>query len=206
MDKHLYNRILLSSDWYYNRGLTKARIRDLSGAAEDLRTAIKYNKRNIQARNLLGLVYYEAGEVCQALCQWTISTNFQALGNPASEYLEQIMADQAWVETVNATVRKYNQALIHARHSSDDLAIIQLKQVIEAMPNYISAHLLLALVLMRGKQYAQARRTLREVLRMDVNNLDALRYMDEVRQQLRTAGRRSRKGRAEAPEAVFLFR
>lgn len=190
MDKQLYNKIHNSSNWYYNRGLMKAKIRDLSGAIEDLQTAIKYNKMNIQARNLLGLVYYEMGEVCQALCQWTISSSFQTLGNPAAEYLEAVKSDEVGVENVNSMVRKFNQALIHARHNSDDLAIIQLKQVIEMAPNYVNAHLLLALLLMRSGQYSQARKSLRTVLRMDVNNLDALRYMEEVRQELRARSRR----------------
>lgn len=190
MDKQLYNKIHNSSNWYYNRALMKAKIRDLSGAIEDLQTAIKYNKMNIPARNLLGLVYYEMGEVCQALCQWTISSSFQTLGNPAIEYLEAVKSDKVGVENVNSMVRKFNQALIHARHNSDDLAIIQLKQVIEMTPNYVNAHLLLSLVLMRNGQYSQARKSLRTVLRMDVNNLDALRYMDEVRQELRARNRR----------------
>lgn len=185
MDKHLYNKIYNSSNWYYNRGLVKAQIHDLSGAIEDLQTAIKYNKRNMDARNLLGLVYFEIGEVCQALCQWTISNSFQPVGNLAAEYLQLVKADEAGVEHINSTVRKFNQALIHAKHNSDDLAIIQLKQVIELMPNHLQAHLLLSLLYMRGGQYTQARKTLRIVLRMDVNNLDALRYMDEVRKKLR---------------------
>lgn len=198
MDKGLYNKIHNSSNWYYNRGLMRAKLRDLSGAIEDLQASIKYNKKNIQARNLLGLVYYEKGEVCQALCHWTISSSFQPLGNRAKEYLEAVKSDEAGVENVNSMVRKYNQALIHARHSSDDLAIIQLKQVIEMAPDHINAYLLLALLFMRGGQYNQAYRALRVVLRKDVNNLDALRYMEEVRQQLKDRGRR--KTRQESQE------
>ena len=52
---------------YYNRGLEKASVRDLSGAIDCLKQSLIYNKHNIQARNLLGLVYFETGEVVAAL-------------------------------------------------------------------------------------------------------------------------------------------
>ena len=47
---------------YYNMGLEKASVRDLSGAISCLKQSLIYNKHNIQARNLLGLVYFETGE------------------------------------------------------------------------------------------------------------------------------------------------
>ena len=57
-----YKKIIYMSNRYYNRGLDKAQIRDLTSAAEDLRQSLKLYKRNTQARNLLGLVYFEMGE------------------------------------------------------------------------------------------------------------------------------------------------
>ena len=50
------------SNTFYNRGLDKARVRDLSGAAEILKKSLQFNKANTNARNLLGLIYYEMGE------------------------------------------------------------------------------------------------------------------------------------------------
>ena len=47
------------SNTYYNLGLDKAQIRDLSGAIDLLKRSLKFNKLNVQARNLLGLVYFE---------------------------------------------------------------------------------------------------------------------------------------------------
>ncbi len=58
---------------YYNLGLEKASVRDLSGAIDCLKQSLIYNKHNIQARNLLGLVYFETGEVVAALSEWVIS-------------------------------------------------------------------------------------------------------------------------------------
>ena len=40
------------SKLYYNQGLEKASIRDLSGAVNCLKQSLTFNKRNIQARNL----------------------------------------------------------------------------------------------------------------------------------------------------------
>ena len=49
------------SNLYYNQGLEQAGVRDLTGAEAKLRQSLQLNKRNTQARNLLGLVYYETG-------------------------------------------------------------------------------------------------------------------------------------------------
>ena len=73
----VYKRIIALSNRYYNEGLERAEIRNLSGAIESLHQSLKLNKSNIQARNLLGLVYYECGEVVAALSEWVISKNLK---------------------------------------------------------------------------------------------------------------------------------
>ena len=60
-DVSIYKRAVIISNVYYNLGLSRAKVRDLSGAVESLKTSIFINKRNIDARNLLGLVYCEMG-------------------------------------------------------------------------------------------------------------------------------------------------
>ena len=66
MDVSVYKKIVKLSNTYYNAGITKAKNRDLAGAADMLRRSVKLNKRNVDARNLLGLVYFEMGETVQA--------------------------------------------------------------------------------------------------------------------------------------------
>ena len=44
---------------FYNLGLEKAKVRDLSGAAASLKKSLHFNKYQTDARNLLGLIYYE---------------------------------------------------------------------------------------------------------------------------------------------------
>ena len=62
-DVSLYKKIMCMSNRFYNDGLEKAGVRDLTGAINSLRQSLKFNKNNIEARNLLGLVYFETGEV-----------------------------------------------------------------------------------------------------------------------------------------------
>ena len=59
---------------FYNMGLEKAKIRDLTGACRCLKRSLAFDKYNADARNLLGLIYYEIGETAEALVQWVIST------------------------------------------------------------------------------------------------------------------------------------
>ena len=73
-DVGLYKRIMFMSNRFYNDGLERAAVRDLSGAMNSLRQSLKFNKNNIDARNLLGLIYFETGEVVEALGQWVVRT------------------------------------------------------------------------------------------------------------------------------------
>ena len=51
-------KLVYQSNYWYNDGLKRARIRDMSGAVTSLKKSLQYNRENIAARNLLGLVYY----------------------------------------------------------------------------------------------------------------------------------------------------
>ena len=84
-DVSLYKKIIAVSNMYYNEGLDKACVRDLTGAVNSLRQCLKSNKNHIDARNLLGLVYYEMGEVVSALSEWVISKNLRPDKNIADD-------------------------------------------------------------------------------------------------------------------------
>ena len=129
-----YNKIIRLSNTFYNDGLKKAKVRDLSGAAKSLRMSLQYYKANIEARNLLGLVYYEMGEVVDALSEWVISRSLKPEGNPAEQYLDAIQSNSSRLSSVNQTIKKYNQALLYCQQDSKDLAIIQLKKVLSMNP------------------------------------------------------------------------
>lgn len=128
----VYKKILMASNAYYNDALEKASVRDLSGAIESLKISLRFYKLNIDARNLLGLVYYEMGEVVTALTEWVISKNYQPKDNLASRYLDEVQKNQARLDSVNQTIKKYNQALLYCKQNSRDLAIIQAEKGIVA--------------------------------------------------------------------------
>ena len=182
-DVKLYSRMLKLSNAYYNEGLEKAKVRDLSGAVLALRESLKINKKNTNARNLLGLVYYEMGMAVEALTQWIISRSFQSSKNIADEYIESIQNNPARLDTVNTSLRKYNQALVYCQQGSYDLAIIQLKKVLSVNGKLLDAHLLLALLYMKVENYARARNEIKKVLAVDCNNTQAPRYLKELNRE-----------------------
>ena len=55
-----------------------------------LRRCLELNKLNTNARNLLGLVYYEMGETVAALSEWVISKHFQPKNNDADSTLKKV--------------------------------------------------------------------------------------------------------------------
>lgn len=173
-------RFFRQSDYWYNDGLKKANMRDLSGAASSLRRSLQYNRSNIAARNLLGLVYYGRGEVAEALVEWIISKNLKSYENIANYYIKRVQEAPNELEQMNQAIKKYNQCLNYARQHGEDLAIIQLKKVIQAHPTFLKAYQLLALLYMETQQYAKARQLLRRAYRMDITNTITLSYMDEL--------------------------
>ena len=77
-DIRLFKKIVYASNRKYNEGLQKAEARNLSGAVEDLKVSLHLYKKNIQARNLLGLVYYAIGESAEALKEWSIAKSMSS--------------------------------------------------------------------------------------------------------------------------------
>ena len=173
-------RIIRASNYHYNVGLSKAKIRDLSGAITSLQMSLKYNKRNTNARNLLGLVYFQMGETVSALGEWVISVHFQSKGNVARNYIKKVQNNQGQLQVINNTIQNYNLALKYLEEGNGDLAIIELKKVVNLNPNYIRAYQLLGLLYIQHKQYSAAKKILSRALKLDRNNITTVRYMNEL--------------------------
>ena len=184
------------SKLYYNQGLEKASIRDLSGAISCLKQSLAYDKRNIRARNLLGLVYFETGEVVAALSEWVISKNIQKNRNLASEYIAKLQANQNKLDTINESIKKYNNALAMCREGHEDMAAIRLKKILSQNPKLIKGYHLLALIQMKNQEWNKARRTLKKAARIDKTNTTTLRFLREVDEQtgVTTKIEKKRKG------------
>ena len=102
------------SNAYYNIGLAKAKERDLTGAADALKKSLRFHKYQTDARNLLGLIYHEIGEVGAALAQWIISLNFQQADNLAEEYLNALQDAPGYLDMADQAAKKYNQSQNYA--------------------------------------------------------------------------------------------
>lgn len=178
-----YRRIVSTSNIYYNKGLEQAKVRDLSGAIRSLRQSLEFNKCNTNARNLLGLIYFETGEIVSALSEWVISKHFQAEHNDADKYIRQVQSNPSRLEMYNQTIRKYNSALYSAQHGDGDMAIIQLKKVVGMNPKFIRANQLLALLYMmtgRRENRVRAKRLLTNISQVDVTNTTTITYLKEL--------------------------
>lgn len=181
---------------FYNQGLEKASIRDLSGAIACLKQSLIYDKRNIKARNLLGLVYFETGEVVSALSEWVISKNLQPARNLATEYINKLQANRNRLNAINETIRKYNNALMLCREGHEDMAAIKLRRILSQNPKLIKGYHLLALIQMKNHEWNKARRTLKKAARIDKTNTTTLRFLREVDEQtgVTTNLEKSKKG------------
>ena len=179
-DVTLQKRIVRISNLLYNEGLEKALVRDMEGAITCLKRSLKFNKENIDARNLLGLCYYETGEAVSALCEWVISKNLKGEDNIADSYINEMQSNKNRLDTINQTIRKYNQSVLYCREDNEDMAIIQLKKVISQNSKFVKAYQLLALLYMKRQEYERARKLLKKAANIDTTNTTTLRYLQEI--------------------------
>lgn len=180
-------KFLYQSNQWYNDGLQKANIRDLSGAIVSLKKSLQFNRNNIAARNLLGLVYFGRGEVVEALVEWIISKNMRSHENIANYYIKKMQENPNELEAINQAIKKYNQSIAYCQQNGEDLAIIQLKKVVAAHPSFLKAYQLLALLYLQTEQYPKARQVLKKAHRLDTTNDLTLLYTHEL-QQLHSNG------------------
>lgn len=169
-----------TAGWYYNCGLEKAKNRELSDAAALLEIALSFDKEHIDARNLLGLIYHEMGQIARAMHQWVISINIDIEDNIAVGYLQQYQEDERAMQKVDRGVNLYNQTLYSARLGREGMALLKIEECCFVSPNFIDAHLLRALLYMNKKDWEQARKALKDVLKIDRHNPTALRYLKEI--------------------------
>ena len=196
---------------FYNQGLEKASIRDLSGAIACLKQSLIYDKKNIRARNLLGLVYFETGEVVSALSEWVISKNLQPTRNLASEYINKLQANPNKLAAINETIKKYNHALMLCREGHEDMAAIQLRKILTQNSKLIKGYHLLALIQMKNGEWNKARRILKKAAKIDKTNTTTLRFLREVDEQTGVTTRLEKKkkglfrsGTKENPDTDIL--
>ena len=204
-DVGTYKKLIYLSNQYYNEGLERAKVRDLTGAKEKLRQCLKLNKVNTQARNLLGLVYFELGELVEALTEWVISTTYQPEKNIATDYISIVQANPTALESINTTIHKYNLALASCNQGSVDMAKIQLRKVVNVNPKLLKARQLLALLYIREEDWERAKRQLEPCRKIDIGNILTNHLLHEVNEMLGVEdGRVVKHKDKENGNAVYL--
>ena len=182
------------SNSYYNKGLELAKNRNLTAACDALKKSLRFNKRQVDARNLLGLIYFEIGEISDAMIQWVLSLNIQPVGNMADGYLSQLQRQEGYIDSCGQAIIKFNQSLAMVQGGSEDLALIQLVKITETHKKYLKAHLLLGLIYLAGEDLPKAYRSFSTALKIDAGNPLALKCIDEIKAlQKQTSKQKTKK-------------
>ena len=176
VDVYVFRKTRSASIRLYNDALKMAEERDLSGAASNLEQSLLFDKNNVSARNLLGLIYCEMGRIGDALKHWIISTSVQPEGNAAAGYIDYLQKNAREMEKCNDAIRMYNQAIHYLKQGSDDLAVIQLKKSIDNNPDFLDAYNLMTLCCIEDKNAKRAQHFNEIVLKRDIRNPLALHY------------------------------
>lgn len=174
------NRAACDANRYYNEALDRAGIRDLAGARDCLLLALRFNKNHMQARNLLGLIYYEQGEVAAALSEWKSSWSIGRENNPAKEYFDEVTKDANRLKILNAAGEKYNEALRQCHAGHLDIAAETLRRAISDNPKLVRAYQLLALLELKQANASAAGKLLIKAGRIDAHNPLTIRYQKEA--------------------------
>jgi len=179
-DLLLYHRINKMADRLYNKGLEQAQGRCLSGAIDTLLMCTHLQKKHINARNLLGLVYWEVGEVGEAIKQWVISVAYQKTENIANHYLKIIQNQPNQLSKYSDSILAFNKSLAYILGGSEDIAVISLRKVISQIPNYIEAKALLSLYYITIGQNNKAKELLEEIFLINKDHPKATRYWAQI--------------------------
>lgn len=168
------------SQKYYKKGYEEAEKRQLTQAIPYLQKAVSLNKYNREAKNLLGLIHFELGQVGEALKMWILSIAVCKEDNIANDYMETVRKHPKKLEMYKETVQLYNRALKYLAKKNDDMAVIRLKKAISINPKFVDARNLLTLCYIYENQYGKARDQIIKVLEIDRNNEKALHYLKYI--------------------------
>lgn len=164
----------------YNRALYYTQDGFYTEAVHSLRKSLAFRKDNIEAQNLLGLVYHRIGRITDAIVCWQKSMQIASEDNPARDYLQDL--EQSVVETSKfESIHNYNEALAYMQKGNVDLAIMSLKRAVEVNKYFVDAHNLMALCYIKNGNSNEALKCVNRVLRMDKANEIATNYLRELR-------------------------
>ena len=179
----IYERELRQiSNRFYNLAIDRAMERDLYGATLLLKKALSFNAKNTNARNLLGLIFYEEGAITEGIVQWLVSRDlFKSELNPANEYLKKVQNDPD-TEKCFKSVKIYNQAIddLDPVYNRTDLAMLKLNKAIELNDHNVKAMFLLAVLYLQIKDHIKAGSYLLRCQKIDNGNKFINEHMNYV--------------------------
>lgn len=197
--------LVRASARFYNEGLVYAREGQLRPAREALIRAVRYDRDNLSARNLLGLVYMQTGEIGAAALEWTKSAAIHPeTSNAAVDYLKKLSRSAGKAAQLKESVRLYNQALELLRNGHMDTALLHLKKAVAQSESYVRPRQLLALCCIEKKQFARAQELLEQAEHIDPLDPAAPRLrslLAEQRRQLEDERRQEAEEIQTEPEA-----
>ena len=176
IDITVYTKSTRISNLLYNQGLEKAEKSELTAAINVLTQSIEFNKNNVVARNLLGLIYYEIGQIGDSIKQWIISTNMVKINNQAMLYMKNIQNNPDDLYGKNDAVIHYNKSLEYMENKDTAKAIEELKKATEINPKFLSALNLLTFVYLIEGNKDEALTLISRVLKLDKSNKVASKY------------------------------
>ena len=105
--------------------------------------------------------------------------------NIASEYIERLQQNANKLDVINQTIKKYNDSLKCCRKGSEDVAVIQLKKILNQNPKLIKGYHLLALIYLKKRRVRKSQKDLKKA-NIDKTNSTTLRFLREVDEQTGT--------------------
>ena len=168
------------SNRFYNLAVDRANMRDLYGATLLLKKSLSFNAKNTNARNLLGLIFYEEGAVTEAIVQWLVSRDlFKSDLNPANILIKKVQDDKD-TDSAFQSVKLYNQAIDDISYDRNDLAMIKLNKAVELNPHNVKAMFLLSVLYLQIKDHIKAGSYLLKCQKIDSGNKFINEHMDYV--------------------------
>ncbi len=166
---------------YYTIALEHSKKRQIYYAIRNLNKSLFFESNNKDTRNLLGLCYIETGRIGEASKEFLLSCFIEGKENIADEYLEKIEKAISETENYDLSIESYNEALELMKNKKISLAILKLRSAVSYNKKFVDAHLLLALCCIMRNMYDEAKININEVLKIDVENPMALKYLSEIK-------------------------
>ncbi len=168
----------------YNKAIECCNEDRITEAVTALKESLEFNKKNIDARNLLGLCYYRLGRVADALIEWTISYKLKRTDNIAVDYIAELESARE-ANAMYDGITKYNEALSFANQGNTDMAILNLKKALEKNKGLVEAMNLLSLCYIERGRETEAFKLAEKVLKIDSTNPIAMRYYQFLKPEKR---------------------